>query len=59
MMQIPTQAAFNSTSNEFIPGLSDEEELRRMGQDISGAMGIGDVYAEIDADALELGFRQE
>ena len=48
-----------SASDQYYPGMSDEEELRRMGHDLAGIQGIGDVYAEIEQDAVELGLRPE
>ena len=36
-------------------GMSDEEELRRLGLDISGAEGIGEVLVDNTDDMRELG----
>lgn len=48
-----------STSEQYIPGMSDDEELRRAGFAYAND-GVGDViFAEMQTDALELGLRQE
>lgn len=36
-------------------GMSDEEELRRLGLDISGAEGLGEVLVDNTDDMRELG----
>ncbi len=51
------QAPFSSTSEPPV-GLSDEEELRRIGRAYSEA-GLGDVLVELDADLAELGIRPD
>lgn len=57
MMQNPS---FVSTSDDPGPvGLNDAEELRRLGLEISGSMGVGEVLVDYDEDLAELGFRAD
>lgn len=48
-----------SDGSDYYPGMSDEEELRRIGQAHSGSQELGEVFAEIESDAELLGFRAE
>lgn len=45
---------FNSGSNPPV-GMSDEEELRRIGE----ALGVGNVFVDYTSDAEALGLRSE
>lgn len=58
MMQVPTQASFLSASDEYIPGMNDAEELKRMGRSMADTDGLGEVLVELD-DFAELGLRDE
>lgn len=57
MMQSP----FFSTSPEDPSpvGMSDEEELRRMGMDIANAQGVGEVLVDYEDELTDLGIRPE
>lgn len=60
MMQTQMGVSSPSTSDgDYYPGMSDEEEMRRMGAAYANGQGTGDIFAEIDADALEMGLRSE
>lgn len=39
--------------------MSDEEELRRIGEHLSGTAGIGEVLVDYDQDFMDLGLRTE
>lgn len=57
MMQQGTN--FVSASDPGPVGMSDEEELRRVGEMYANGVGIGDTLVELDADLTELGLRPE
>lgn len=50
---------FSISDSDPYVGMSDEEELRRMGMVISGSQPVGEVFVEIEDDLSELGFRRE
>lgn len=59
MMQVPMPGSI-SASDAYIPGMSDEEELRRTGENpFADYRGVGEIYAEMEADQSELGLRPE
>lgn len=54
-----SSSAFEPYAGEYIPGMSDEEELRRMGHDLSNSDGVGEMD-DFDRSILgDEGFRIE
>lgn len=55
MMTIPTPQSFPSgVSDDYIPGMSDEEELRRIGNYAAQSDGLGEeIYDDFDKQALQ------
>lgn len=51
--------SFGLASDPAPVGLSDEEELRRVGEFEANGRGIGDSLVELDADLAELGIRPD
>lgn len=45
MMTLPSisSSQFEPYAGEYIPGMSDEEELKRMGIDVTNSQGIGEL----------------
>lgn len=54
-MQVAMQPTSPSTSLEDGRGLSDEEELRRIGSDLVGAEGLGEVLIDYGAESAGSG----
>jgi len=55
----PNSPSLFNPYEEYIPGMSDEEELRRIGRMISESEGVGEMD-DLDQEALgDLGFRIE
>lgn len=48
-----------SEPEEYFPGMSDEEELRRVGKFYADGQGVGEIMAELEDDVRELGFKVE
>lgn len=46
-------------SDPYPVGLSDEEELRRMGLSMANSQGVGEVLIDYDGDIADLGLRSE
>lgn len=51
LAQSGSSSPFEPYAGEYIPGMSDAEELKRMGFDISTAEGVGDLD-DFDRDML-------
>lgn len=57
-MQASQILSFASPSDDPVRGMSDEEELSRIGRDLVEAEGLGETLVELDNDDREF-FRQE
>lgn len=62
MMTLPTPnsgSPFEQYAGEYVPGMSDEEELKRIGIDVSNMRSVGDLD-DFDREILgDEGFRVE
>lgn len=56
----PSDSTFEPYS-DYIPGMSDEEELKRMGRAYAETDGLGEeIYTDVEEAALQdLGFKTE
>lgn len=51
LAQAGSNSPFEPYAGEYIPGMSDEEELKRMGIDVSNSQGVGDLD-DFDRDMI-------
>ena len=54
--QIPTMSS--NSNDDVYRGMSDEEELRRIGQQMMDAQGIGEVLVDYRDELVDLGLAE-